>query len=124
MSRKSSHLEAQAELERASLNYHAEIDGVNTAVASSEAQLRQALYYLDNTTLTAPEDGRIVNLQVRVGMVSGIYRIGGIAALIADADATCSRPIFRRISNMCSPASRSKSPSTSIPARFSGAAST
>ena len=51
-----------------------------------EAQLRQARYYLDNTTLTAPEDGRIINLQVRPGMVSGIYRIGGIAALIADAD--------------------------------------
>ena len=82
----SSHLEAQAELERAELNYHSQIDGVNTAVVSSEAQLRQARYYLDNTTLAAPEDGRIVNLQVRPGMVSGIYRIGGIAALIADAD--------------------------------------
>jgi len=81
-----SHLEAEAELERANLNYHSQIDGVNTAVADNEAQLEQARYYLDNTTLTAPEDGRIVNLQVRVGMVSGIYRIGGIAALIADAD--------------------------------------
>ena len=80
-----SHLEAQAELERANLNYHSQIDGVNTAVASNEAQLAQARYYLDNTTLVAPEDGRIVNLQVRPGMVSGIYRIGGIAALIADA---------------------------------------
>jgi multidrug resistance efflux pump len=80
------HLEAEAELEPANLNYRSEIDGVNTAVASSEAQLAQARYYLDNTTLVAPEDGRIVNLQVRPGMVSGIYRIGGIAALIADAD--------------------------------------
>jgi len=51
-----------------------------------EAQLRLAQYYLDNTTLTAPEDGRIINLQVRPGMVSGIYRIGGIAALIAEAN--------------------------------------
>ncbi len=58
----------------------------NTTVANLEAQLRQALYYLDNTTLKAPEDGRIINLQVRPGMVSGIYRIGGIAALIAEAD--------------------------------------
>ena len=33
-----------------------------------------------------PEDGRIVNLQVRPGMVSGILRVGGIAALIASAD--------------------------------------
>jgi multidrug resistance efflux pump len=78
--------EAQAELERARLKYKSEIDGVNTAVANMEAQLRQARYYLDNTTLSAPEDGRIINLQVRPGMVSGIYRIGGIAALIADAD--------------------------------------
>ena len=34
----------------------------------------------------ALKDGRIVNLQVRPGMVSGILRVGGIAALIADAD--------------------------------------
>jgi multidrug resistance efflux pump len=78
--------EATAELERARLNYESEIGGVNTTVANLEAQLQQARYYLDNTTLTAPEDGRIFNLQVRAGMVSGIYRIGGIAALIADAD--------------------------------------
>jgi multidrug resistance efflux pump len=78
--------EAQAELERARLRYESEIHGVNTSVANLEAQLQQARYYLDNTTLVAPEDGRIINLQVRPGMVSGIYRIGGIAALIADAD--------------------------------------
>ena len=77
---------ALAELEVARLKYKSEIDGVNTTVASVEAQLRQAQYYLDNTTLVAPEDGRIINLQVRPGMVSGIYRIGGIAALIAEAD--------------------------------------
>jgi multidrug resistance efflux pump len=80
------HDEALGELERARLKYKSEIDGVNTTVANMEAQLRQARYYLDNTTLTAPEDGRIINLQVRPGMVSGIYRIGGIAALIVDAD--------------------------------------
>ena len=78
--------EALAELERARLNYKSEIGGVNTSVANLEAQLRQAQYYLDNTTLTAPEDGRIINLQVRPGMVSGTIRVGGIAALIADAD--------------------------------------
>src|SRR5262249_152140 len=77
---------AQGELERATLKYKSEIEGVNTTVANMEAQLRQAQYYLDNTTLIAPEDGRIINLQVRPGMVSGIFRIGGIAAFIADAD--------------------------------------
>ena len=78
--------EELAVLERARLRYKSEIDGVNTTVANLEAQLRQASYYLDNTTLRAPEDGRIINLQVRPGMVSGIYRVGGIAALIAEAD--------------------------------------
>jgi multidrug resistance efflux pump len=78
--------EALAELERARLKYRSQIDGVNTAVANMEAQLEQARYYLDNTTLTAPEDGRIINLQVRPGMVSGTIRFGGIAAFIADAD--------------------------------------
>jgi multidrug resistance efflux pump len=78
--------EAIAELERARLKYKSEIDGINTTVANMAAQLQLARYYLDNTTLVAPEDGRIINLQVRPGMVSGIYRIGGIAALIAEAD--------------------------------------
>ena len=77
---------ALAELEVARLKYKSQIDGVNTSVANVEAQLRQARYYLENTTLVASEDGRIINLQVRPGMVSGIYRIGGIAALIVDAD--------------------------------------
>ena len=78
--------EADGKLKRAVLKLESEIGGVNTKVASVEAQLQQARYYLDNTTLVAPEDGRIVNLQVRPGMVSGIYRIGGIAAFIVDSD--------------------------------------
>src|SRR5271156_3457775 len=78
--------EAQASLEAARLNYESEIDGVNTSVANVAAQLKEAQYYLDNTTLSAPEDGRIVNLQVRPCTVSGILRVGGIAALIASAD--------------------------------------
>ena len=43
---------ALAQLERASLQYKSEIDGVNTTVANMEAQLQLARYYLDNTTLT------------------------------------------------------------------------
>jgi multidrug resistance efflux pump len=78
--------EADAKLKRAVLELETEIDGVNTNVASVEAQLQQAHCYLDNTTLAAPEDGRIVNLHVRPGMVSGTYRIGGIAAFIVDSD--------------------------------------
>jgi len=77
---------ALAQLEHATLQYKSEIDGVNTTVANMQAQLQLARYYLDNTTLEAPEDGHMMNLQVRPGMVAGIYRVGGIAAFIADAD--------------------------------------
>ena len=55
-------------------------------MASAEADLDQALYYLDNTLMVAPEDGYVINLQVRPGMVSGDIRLGAIASFICDAD--------------------------------------
>jgi multidrug resistance efflux pump len=99
--------EAQAEAERARLIYESQMNGVNTnvvkaiaelkeedaavkeaegTVASVKAQLDQARYYLDNTTMVAPEDGHIVNLQVVPGMVAGIVRFGAIATFIVDRD--------------------------------------
>ncbi|MEZ5571273.1 MAG: HlyD family secretion protein [Halioglobus sp.] len=78
--------EARAELVAAQAKYDSQIDGVNTEVAEAQAKLDQALYYLENTTIVAPEDGRIMNLQVRPGMVSGIVRFGAIASFICDED--------------------------------------
>ena len=76
--------ESGSELKKSSLNLQSNIDGVNTAVAEIEAELSEALYYLDNTTIFAPEDGHIVNLQVRPGMVAGDVRLGAIASFICD----------------------------------------
>ena len=70
----------------ARLTYQSEIDGVNTTVAATQAQLEEAQYFLDNTLMVAPEDGHIINLQVRPGMVAGDLRIGAIATFICDAD--------------------------------------
>ena len=78
--------EAQAEETRARLRYTSDINGVNTTVAAIEAELDQARYYLDNTLMVAPEDGYIINLQVRPGMVAGELRVGAIASFIVDAD--------------------------------------
>jgi len=78
--------QAQAEEHRTRLRYQSDIGGVNTTVAAIEAELAQARFYLDNTTVVAPEDGYIINLQVRPGMVAGSYRIGAIASFICDAD--------------------------------------
>jgi multidrug resistance efflux pump len=72
--------------EKAMFQCDMSINGMNPKIAGLKAQLEQARYYLDNTTMVAPADGRIVNLQVRQGMVSGIYRIGGIADFIEDAE--------------------------------------
>ena len=79
-------LEAQAEEARARLRYTSNIDGVNTTVAAIQAELDQVRYYLANTLMVAPEDGYIINLQVRPGMVAGDIRFGAIATFICDAD--------------------------------------
>ena len=55
-------------------------------MAALQAELDQARFYLDNTTMVAPEDGYIINLQVRPGMVAGDVRFGAIASFICDAD--------------------------------------
>lgn len=78
--------EAQAEEQRAILNYTSQIDGVNTSVATIQAELDQARFYLDNTLMVAPEDGYIMNLQARPGMVVGDVRFGAIASFVCDAD--------------------------------------
>jgi len=99
--------EAEADAKRSKLIYESQINGVNTnvikaiaelkeeeagvkqaeaTVASVSGQLALARYYLENTTLVAPEDGHIVNLQVVPGMVSGIVRFGAIASFIVDKD--------------------------------------
>jgi multidrug resistance efflux pump len=98
---------AEAEAARSRLKYESQVDGVNTNVlevtaelkaaesavkeadameAGVKAQLELARYYLENTTIVAPADGRIVNLQVVPGMVSGIIRAGAIATFIVDKD--------------------------------------
>ena len=59
---------------------------MNTNVAAIQAELDLARFYLDNTLMVAPEDGYIINLQVRPGMVAGDVRFGAIASFIVDAD--------------------------------------
>jgi len=99
--------EAEAEADRSRFKYDSQIGGVNTVVitatsqlkeaeaelreaeanvAAEKARLRLALYYLENTTIVAPADGHIINLQVVPGMVAGTVRFGAIATFIVDSD--------------------------------------
>ena len=57
----------EAQQERAKLAYTSEIDGVNTTVAEIQAQLKEAEYNLDQTTVRAPADGYIMGLGLSVG---------------------------------------------------------
>jgi multidrug resistance efflux pump len=115
--------EASADAQRSRLRYDSQVDGVNTIVVSAAARLKEgeasfqeaqsslqesmatvsslqaqlalARYYLEQTTIVAPENGRIVNLQVRPGMVAGIVRAGGIASFICDDDGYLLAPYFQ-----------------------------
>jgi multidrug resistance efflux pump len=75
---------ALANEQKARLAYTSDIDGENTTVAQLQANLAEAQYYLDNTTMVAPEDGYIINLQVQPGMVAGTVRFGAIASFVVD----------------------------------------
>ncbi|MES0812854.1 efflux RND transporter periplasmic adaptor subunit [Roseibium sp. SCPC15] len=78
--------EGEANLKKAQLAADATLDGVNAQVAAAQAQVDQAQYYLDQTTIHAPEDGMIVSQQARPGLVVGGFRVGAIAAFVADAN--------------------------------------
>ncbi|MTH97840.1 HlyD family secretion protein [Roseibium sp. RKSG952] len=77
---------AQADLKNARIAQDTKLDGVNAQVSGAQAQLDQARYYLNMTTIYAPEDGLIVSQQARPGLVVGGRRIAAIAAFVADAD--------------------------------------
>jgi multidrug resistance efflux pump len=58
---------AQAAQENARLAMESEIGGVNTTVAQTEAQLDQAKWELDQTTIFAPHDGYATLIALNVG---------------------------------------------------------
>lgn len=76
--------QADAGLAKAVLATESTVDGVNTGVAQAQAQLEEAQYFLDNTTIYAPEDGMIVSQQARPGLVVGDVRLGAIAAFVTE----------------------------------------
>ncbi|MCO6045547.1 HlyD family efflux transporter periplasmic adaptor subunit [Aeoliella sp. ICT_H6.2] len=77
---------ALANQQKAKLEYESNIDGVNTSVAEAQAELQQQEYYLEQTTLVAPADGFITNLQAQPGLVVGGLRVGAIASFICEED--------------------------------------
>jgi multidrug resistance efflux pump len=60
--------ESEAASERARLAYESEIGGVNTTVARLRAELDQAQYDLDQTTVRVPGPGYVTQMALRPGM--------------------------------------------------------
>jgi len=71
---------AQRDLDRSI----AERDGAKAAVQSLEAQLGNAEWELEQTTVTAPHDGHIVNLQVRPGVAVRSFAATPAMTFISD----------------------------------------
>lgn len=61
---------AEAAEERARLAYSSEIGGINTTVARLAADLRDAEYNLNQTTVRAPTNGYVTQLFLRPGMMA------------------------------------------------------
>jgi multidrug resistance efflux pump len=59
---------AEAAAEGARLAYESEISGVNTTVARLQAELGEAQYNLDQTTVVAPGPGYVTQMALRPGM--------------------------------------------------------
>jgi multidrug resistance efflux pump len=60
-------LGARAKLNIAELGYRSEIDGQPTQIAEVIANLGKAKYHLKATTIVAPSDGYVINLQLHPG---------------------------------------------------------
>ncbi len=71
---------AQRDLDR----WLAELDGAKAAIRSLEAQLVNAEWELEQTTVRAPSDGYIVNLQVRPGVAVRTFAGTPSVAYVSD----------------------------------------
>jgi multidrug resistance efflux pump len=70
--------QAQSNERKAKLAYESEIDGINTKVAQLQAQLKEAEYNLDQTTVVAPADGYTTGVTLRPGQRVGTVRVGSV----------------------------------------------
>jgi len=71
---------AQRELD----SWTAQLDGANASIKSLQAQLRNAQWELEQTTVRAPHDGYIVNLQVRPGVAVRSFAATPAMSYISD----------------------------------------
>ncbi len=76
--------EAQSNESRAKFAYESEIGGINTTVARLQAQLKEAEFNLDRTTVLAPADGFSIGMTLQPGQRVGITRVGSVLNFVVN----------------------------------------
>lgn len=79
---------ARAAEERARLAYSSEVGGVNTTVARLTADLRDAEFDLEQTTVRAPTAGYVTQVALRPGMYATPAPLRPVMVFVHDADRT------------------------------------
>jgi multidrug resistance efflux pump len=75
---------AEAELERAQIEFEAVIDGENPDVARFQAELEQARYDLERTVVRAPTSGYVSQLLLRPGMMAVTFPLRPVLVFVHD----------------------------------------
>ncbi|WP_431320545.1 HlyD family secretion protein [Rhizobium sp. YTU87027] len=77
---------ALAQAAQAKLAYESEINGTNPTVARLEAELANAQYELDQTTVRAPSDGYVTQVFLRPGMMANPLPLRPVMVFINSED--------------------------------------
>ena len=77
-------LRAEADLERAMIEFETVIDGENPQVAQMQAELEQARYDLERTVVRAPTSGYVSQLFLRPGMMAANLPLRPVMVFVHD----------------------------------------
>ena len=78
---------SEADLERAQIAFESQIDGENPEVARLQAELEQARYDLERTTVRAPTAGYVTQLLLRPGMMAVTLPLRPVMVFVHDEQA-------------------------------------
>ena len=79
---------AEADLDRAQIEFEAVIDGENPTVARLQAELAQARYDLERTVIRAPTSGYVSQLLLRPGMMAASLPLRPVMTFVHDEKPT------------------------------------
>ncbi|MBB3978369.1 multidrug resistance efflux pump [Rhizobium azooxidifex] len=77
---------AQAQAMQARLAYESQINGINPTVARLQAELRNAEFDLDQTTVRAPSDGSVSQVFLRPGMMANPLPLRPVMVFISSEE--------------------------------------